>query len=104
MKNKYIYILLEIIKNNGNVKRLTHEGLKFHEIADLTSEMISNEYAEYKDDKLLLTRTGEDKLVELNIKHKERDKNNWIIKEEKSMIEKIDKDFIYLPNQKEISF
>ena len=104
MKNKYIYLLLEIIKNNGNVKRLTHEGLKFSEIADLTSEIISKKYADYNEDNIFLTELGLKSLAEFSENFKERDKNNWIIKEEKSKIKKLDKDFIYLPNQNELSF
>ena len=45
MNEKYIYLLLSIIKFNGNVKRLTNEGLKFHEVANLTSDIILNVYA-----------------------------------------------------------
>ncbi|MGV2450034.1 UNVERIFIED_CONTAM: hypothetical protein POZ17_09235 [Ralstonia mannitolilytica] len=104
MKNKHIYLLLEIIKNNGNVKRLTHEGLKFSEIADLTLKVIENNYAEYKEDNILLTEIGMDFLSQLSEKFKEKDKNNWILKEIKSEINKLDKDFIYLPNQNELSF
>lgn len=104
MKNKHIYILLEIIKNNGNVKRLVHEGLKFSQIADLTSEIISNEYAKYKGDNIFLTELGLDYLSEFRENFKKREKESWIVKEEKSKISKIDKDFIYLPNQKELSF
>ncbi|PVV55983.1 hypothetical protein [Chryseobacterium sp. HMWF035] len=104
MKNKHIYLLLEIIKNNGNVKRLTHEGLRFSEIADLTSKVIADNYAEYIEDNIVLTEIGTQFLSTLTEDFKERDKNNWIIKENKSKIKKIDKDFIYLPNLKELSF
>lgn len=104
MKNKHIYLLLEIIKNNGNVKRLTHEGLRFSEIANLTSKVIEDNYAEYIEDNILLTEIGLKFLSKLGEDYKERDKNSWITEESKSKINKIDKDFIYLPNLKELSF
>lgn len=104
MNEKYIYLLLSIIKFNGNVKRLTNEGLKFHEVANLTSDIILNGYAEYSEDKLILTDVGETYFAKLEVSYKNRNKSQWIKKEEKSIITKIDKDFIYLPNQSELSF
>jgi hypothetical protein len=104
MNEKYIFLLLKIIKFNGNVKRLTYEGLKFNEIANLTSDLLLKNFAEYKEDKLLLTQLGESRLIELESKNKNRNKEEWIKKEEKSIIPKIDKDFIYLPDQNELSF
>ena len=53
---------------------------------------------------MILTDVGETYFAKLEVSYKNRNKSQWINKEEKSIITKIDKDFIYLPNQSELSF
>ncbi len=103
MNNKNLYLLLNIVKKNGNVKRLIHENLDFKEIADLTNQAIVNDLILFKEDNLILTTKGEMLYTKLEEVYKEKDKDKWIFKENISKIPKIEKDFIYLPNQKELN-
>lgn len=104
MNDSNLYILLSVIKNNGDIRRLKREGLEYLEIAELTNQIISSELARYTDDTILLTANGEKKLNELEKIIKKTKKVNWIEKEMRSKISKLDKNFIFLPNQNELEF
>lgn len=104
MDNKYLYILLNVIKKNGDIRKLKREGLEYKEIAELTKSLITQKLVNYKSDKIILSDKGEEKLKSLEVEYKVRDKKQWIMGENKSKIPKLDKDFIFLPNQNEIHF
>lgn len=104
MKNKNFYLLLNIIKKNGNVKRLIHENLDFKQIADLTNSALIENLISFDEETLVLTKSGEDLFNELDTKYKETNKDKWIKKEIKSKIIKFEKDFIYLPSQNDLDF
>lgn len=99
-----LYTLLSIIKNNGDVRRLKRAGLDYIEIAELTNEIISNNLAIYNNDSIELTEKGNKLLIELEENFKIKNKRNWIDKENKSKIPKLDKNFIFLPAQDELDF
>lgn len=104
MNEKNIYTLLSIVKNNGDVKRLTRLGLDFSNIAELTKIAIKNNFLDYKDGVILLTETGNEEIIKLEGKFKQTNKDLWIEAENESKIAVIDKDFIFLPNQNELHF
>ncbi len=104
MKEQNLQILLSIIKNNGDVRRLKREGLDYIDIAELTNQVISTQLASYTDETIALTAKGHKKLLELEQIIKKTNKKNWIDKELKSQIPRLDKSFIFLPNQKELDF
>ncbi len=104
MNNKHKYLLLEIVFENGNVKRLKHEGLSFKEIANLTNTLINENLIIYQNDLVKLSKLGIEKHLELQPIYKEVNKDKWIEKENDSKIERLDTSFIYLPNQSEIHF
>jgi len=104
MNDSNLYILLTVIKNNGDIRRLKREGIEYLEIAELTNQIISGQLAKYTDDTIILTAEGETKLVELEKTIKKTKKENWIEREIKSKISKLDKNFIFLPNQNELEF
>ena len=103
MENKLIYLLLEIVAKNGNVKRLVHEGLSFRDIATLNNSLINKGLLIFIEEKIQLSEEGKKKHAELENIFKELDKDKWINKEEKSKIEKFGKDFIYLPSQLDLN-
>ncbi|MDV4102475.1 hypothetical protein CMT19_15655 [Elizabethkingia anophelis] len=104
MLNNKLIILLQIIQNNGNIKRLTREGVSFKSIAQLTTIAIEKEYLEYKEEKILLTKQGVSYLEE-NLKQiKKNNKAEWIEKDLKSKINRIDKNTIFVPRQDELTF
>lgn len=102
MNELSLFILLKVIKSNGDIRRLKREGLEYYEIVELTNKIISNNYAIYSDDNIVLTSLGEKKLKDLKSIIARTKKENWINKETKSKINKIDKNFIFLPDQYDI--
>lgn len=104
LNNKDLYQLLYILKYNGNIKKLIRENITFIDIINnikaLTNEMVLNN----DDGKLSLTGKGEKLFEELDYEYKSRDKDKWIESESKSKIEKLDIDFVYLPDQSKIYF
>ena len=104
MNQTHLYILLAVIKNNGDIRQLKNEGLDYLEIADLTNQLILKEYVEYIEDEIKLTEKGIEKFEELKVSLKKTNKNNWIKKDLKSKIPKLEKNFIFLPNQNELDF
>ena len=104
MNDSNLFILLKVIKSNGEIRRLKREGLEYYEIAELTNKIISDNFASYNDDNIVLTLRGERKLKDLETIITKTRKENWIDKEVKSKINKMDKNFIYLPDQNDLDF
>ena len=104
MSDKHLYILLSVIKNNGDIKRLKREGISYQEIAQLTQKSIETNLIIYTDDLIELSESGLSKLKELETLYKEKNKEFWIENEKESKIPKLEKDFIFLPNQNELLF
>jgi len=104
MKEKHIYMLLKIIKQNGDINNLIREGLSFSKIADLTNEIIVAGLVIQSEERIELSPKGLERMQELEVTYKKTNKEEWIEKDIKSMIPKLDKDFIYLPDQNELTF
>ena len=104
MNEDNLYLLLDIIKKNGNVKKLIHNGLGYKAIAELTTWAINNKYVIIDNNEISLSEKGNSELLRLSILFKKNNKNEWINPEFESKIKPIEKDFIYLPNKKELSF
>lgn len=104
LNNNELYLLIHIIKFNGNLKKLIRNDISYVEIVKNMKVLIEDKYLSYEEGKLNLTEEGEKLYIELSKKYKNTDKNKWIEKELQSKIEKLDIDFIYLPNQNELYF
>ena len=104
MNNQHLYLLLHIIKNNSNINRLIRENIRAEQIGDQIENLIKNNHLIFENKKLYLTDKGEELYQNLSKDYKQRDKSKWIEEEEKSKIDKIDKNFIYLPSENEIHF
>src|SRR5260221_7742576 len=102
MENKSLQILLSNILNNGNINSLIDAGLNFKEIAALTDSAIEDGFITINVEQIELSPSGKDKLTELRRNRRNIPKTDWIVKEEKSKILKITKDFIFLPRQDEL--
>ncbi len=102
MKNKIL--LLHLIKSKGNIKQLTREGLTYKNISELLDILVREELIIYDELKIKLTESGNKYLNDGRILIKKQQKNLWIEGENKSKIPKLEKDFIFLPNQNEIHF
>ena len=104
MKEKADILLLDLIQKNGSLKKLKHYGLTYRQIADLIEANISNGNLNGNDDVITLTEQGRNYLLN-NIKTiKEQDKAKWIELDTKNKIKQIDKEEVFLPSRKELSF
>ncbi len=103
--NSDLYQLLHIINNNGNIRRLIRNDITFIQIIDNIKELTFKGVLFYKDGKLSITEEGLKIFEELSIQYKNVDKDKWIEKEIKSKLEnKIEIDFVYLPDQNKLYF
>lgn len=104
MKDRKLVTLLHIIQSNGNVKRLLREGMSFKELTQLINVAIGKGFLTYENEKVALTKSGVELLtLELDIL-KNQNKDEWIKKDFKNQIPKLDKNSIFLPRQDELTF
>lgn len=104
MKEKEIYLLLNAIKKNTDIKRLIREGLSYSDIARLTKDAITNELVNYQDEKIQLSTKGNELYEQIKDNYKKTNKDEWIEKDFKSQIPRINKNTIFVPRQNELTF
>ena len=104
MKDNKLTLLLHIIKINGNINKLVREGVSFKEITNLTNNAIEKGYLTYENERIFVTEKGNDFLNQTTEAIKKTNKNEWIEKDLKSQVKRIDKNFIFLPRQNELTF
>jgi predicted methyltransferase len=104
MKDTQLYLLLDVIYRNSSVKKLIRQGISFDNIAEMTSSAINSEILYYINEKVALTLKGLEIYKQLEKKYKKTNKNEWIEKDFKSQIPKLDKNSIFLPQQSELTF
>lgn len=104
MKDKSLYRLLEVVRNNSDVRQLIIEGLNYKTIGDLTTAALEGEYLLYENGQIKITEKGLDKINQDAKKFKRINKDEWIKPDFKNQIRKIDKNDIFLPNKDELSF
>ena len=104
MHEKELYLLLNVIKNNGDIKRLVREGVTYSQIAKLTNQAISKKLVIYHKDKIELSKQGIAKFEEIKNNYKKKNKEEWIEKDKKSQVARIDKNAIFVPRQNELTF
>ena len=104
MKDNKLTLLLHIIKSNGNINKLVREGVSFKEITNLTNNAIEKGYLTYENERIFVTEKGNDFLNQTTEAIKKTKKNEWIEKDLKSQVKRIDKNFIFLPRQNELTF
>ena len=104
MEKETLYLLLDIIFRNGSLKRLSRKGLDYSEIAVQQALAISEKLVDYRNEKVVLTQKGVDILKQLEIQYKKVNKNEWIEKDVKNRVDRMEKDFIFVPRQNDLSF
>ena len=104
INNNELYLLLQVIKNNGNIKKLTRIGLTFQDIIENIKSLSKDKKLNSTDGKIQLTDEGEKLFSELSLKYKNTNKDKWIEKELDSKVDKLNTNFIYLPNQNKLYF
>lgn len=105
MNDQILFLLLSVINNKGNIKKLINEGYSYKQVSEFIDYAGDEGFLIYNDEKLILSEAGILKLAEIEKRFKITDKNKWIEPEEKSRIKnQLSKDFIYLPHQDELHF
>lgn len=104
MDNNIKILLLKIIKFNGDISPLIKLGYQYSQIIDSIKNEISEGNAERKNGMLLITEKGNSLIEDISKKMNRKDSNKWIEPEIESKIPKIPINFIFLPNQNELTF
>ena len=102
--DKSVLVILDVIANSGNIRKLLTLGFSYREIADQTEKAIEMGLLLYSDERVTLSEKGRDLLEKNRAKLKIIDKELWIQRDKKSQIEKIDSNDIFLPSRDELSF
>ncbi|MFG4001366.1 hypothetical protein [Flavobacterium aquidurense] len=97
-------LILNMIEDSGNIKRLLRENLSYKEISEITNKLVEDELLSYVEKKIILTKKGKEVLSKNKLLIKETNKENWIQPENISRIKIYERNFIYLPNQAELDF
>lgn len=92
--------LLKILKFNGDIEPLYELNYSYSQIVDLINDEIKNGNAQYVNGILGITKQGDLLINSLT----ENIKNNIIEPEIQSKISVIEKNFIFLPSQEELTF
>ncbi len=104
MNDIVMFMLLKIIKHNKNLNSLLRIGLSYKRIAEFTEQTAKENLIIINQDGVSLTVKGEELYKQLEVLNKKTNKQEWIEKEKKSEIPKLDSDFIFLPNPSEVDF
>lgn len=97
-------LILNMIEDSGNIKRLLRENLSYKEISEITNKLVEDELLSYVEKKIILTKKGKEVLSRNKHLIKETNKENWIQPENISRVKIYERNFIYLPNQTELDF
>lgn len=96
-------LLLKIIKYSGDINPLIKLGYEYSQIINLIAIEVDEGNAQYLNGELFITEKG-NMLISNLINNRKQGSESWIEPEIESKISKIDKNFIYLPNKKDLSF
>ena len=104
MEEATVIKILLIIQNNGSITELIKDGFTYGQIANMTTDVVKKGYIEEKEDSLVLSETGK-KWLESNFKkNKLIGSERWIVSENKSRIDKLKENEVYLPSRNELHF
>jgi hypothetical protein len=104
MDNNVKLLLLKILKFNGDISPLIKLGYQYSQIIDSIKNEIAEGNAERKNGMLIITEKGNSVIEDISKKLNRKDSNKWIEPEVESRIPKIPINFIFLPNQNELTF
>ncbi len=105
LNNTDLYQLLYVLKFNGTLTKLVRNEVSYIDIVNNIKNLTNENILTYVNQKITLTKKGEDLLEKLAITYKSKNKEEWIIKESKSKLDKkLEIDFVYLPDQNKIFF
>lgn len=104
MKDSIRQKLLLLIKHNGSITELIKDGFTYGQIASFINVLGEEEDLKDVNGKIVLSEKAENWLKEQSEIKPRKGSDKWILPEEKSRIEKIDRNYVYLPNRNELHF
>lgn len=104
MKDSIRHKLLLLIRHNGSITELIKDGFTYGQIASLINLLGEEGDLKDIDGKLVLTDKAESWLKEESESKTKKGSGKWILPEEKSKIEKIHRNDVYLPSRNELHF
>jgi predicted transcriptional regulator len=99
-----LYKMLITIKEQKNLQSLLRLGMTYRQIADFAKQISGEGFVQLTDKGIVITEKGEKLLEDLAGVNKKTNKEEWIEPEEKARVEKISRDFIFLPRQSDPLF
>lgn len=104
MDQKITALLLGIIDKDSDVKKLKYYGLTYRQIGELIEANVENGNLNSEHESVVLTQKGKEYLEQNKNLIKEPDKSKWIEIDFKNKIKKINKEDVFLPSSKHLSF
>jgi hypothetical protein len=104
MNEMDLTLLLNIVKNKGNIQRLRRQNLSFRQVVDLTEQAVKAGFVTYIGNKISLTAMGESFLASNITLMKKTNKEEWIEPDYKNKIKPFPKNEVFLPDRNELSF
>ncbi len=95
MSQRLIYKILKLISRNGNLMLIAHDGYLFSQISTFFDALKSEDYIEFADEILVLTKKGYDFVKQYEIKHNVTSK--WLLSQDYMWTTPKDKFAIYIP-------
>ena len=104
MDGKTIIKMLLIIQKNGSITELIKDGFTYGQIANMTTDLVKIGYIEEKEETLRVSEEGQNWLDSNFKENKLVGSEKWIVPENKSRIDKLKENEVYLPNRNELHF
>ncbi len=104
MEETIVIKMLLIIQNNGSITELIKDGFTYGQVANMTTNLVEIGYVEEKEEALVVSEEGKEWLESNFKKNKLIGSERWIVPEEKSKIEKLEINEVYLPSRNELHF
>ncbi|QXP72118.1 hypothetical protein H0I29_08660 [Polaribacter sp. R2A056_3_33] len=96
--------MLLIIQNNGSITELIKDGYTYGQVANMTTDLVKMGFIEEKEDALKVSEKGQEWLESNFKENKLVGSEKWIVPENKSRIEKLKENEVYLPDRNELHF
>jgi len=104
MKDVLRLKMLLILQNNGTITDFIKDGFTYGQVAEMINKIVVEGYARESEGEIIITDKGKEWVTEFNNTNQLKGSKSWILPEEKSRIEKIDKNEVYLPSRNELHF
>jgi len=99
IKKEELILLLQLIKKNGNIDNMIKQGYQYSQVANYISFIVENNYANYNEQGISLTKAGDELLSSLNKKSNRKNSGALISPQfEYKLDKKISVFDVYLPN------